>query len=274
MLPPIPGAAKLVGAFWAGARDIHDGLAAWRIWYLIGSAEMRRRYARSKLGPIWVMVSSAILIGTLGFMWSVLWRLPVAEMLPYVGIGLITWQLISGVLTDATTAFPINSHYFLNQYLAASSIVFSLIYRNGVIFLMNMLFPMLIVLWMGEPLTAYSLLAIPGFVLLAITCFWSAFVTAIVCARFRDVTQIVTSIMQVAMYVTPVVWKPEQLPGAVKLLVYLNPFSVGITVFRDPLLGRPVPWEMWALAFTLAFVGLLLALPFIGRFRRRLIYWL
>lgn len=274
MLPPKPGAAKLVRAFWAGARDIHDGLAAWRLWYLIGSAEMRRRYARSKLGPLWVMVSSGILIATLGFMWSVLWRQPLAEMLPYVGLGLITWQLISGVLSEATIAFPTNSHYFLNQYLAASSIIFSLIYRNGIIFLMNILFPMLIVLSVGEPLTAYSLLAVPGFVLLAITCFWSAFVTAILCARFRDVSQIVISILQVAMYITPVVWKPEQLPGASRLLFYLNPFSVGVTVFRDPLLGRTVPLEMWALAFALAFAGLLLSLPFIGRYRRRLIYWL
>ena len=43
---------------------------------------------------------------------------------------------------------------------------------------------------------------------------------------------------------------------------------------RDPLVGRAVPMSYWFSAFAIAFGGLCFALPFIGRYRRRLIYWL
>ena len=47
----------------AGWRDIHEGIENWRIWHLMGSAELRRRYARSRLGQFWLTLSTGILIG-------------------------------------------------------------------------------------------------------------------------------------------------------------------------------------------------------------------
>jgi lipopolysaccharide transport system permease protein len=101
-----------------------------------------------------------------------------------------------------------------------------------------------------------------------------AFVTAILCARFRDLIQIVNSVLQVAIFLTPVLWKPELLPPEAQSLMILNPLAVLVTIVRDPLLGRAVPIEFWAAALFIAVGGFLIALPFIGRYRRRFIYWL
>lgn len=235
---------------------------------------MRRRYARSRLGQLWVILSSAIMISTLGFVWSYLWRQPVAEMLPYVAVSLIVWQLISGILVDAAGILPRNAHYFLNQYTPASTIILSLIYRQGITFLLNILFPIGIAIALGTPVTLELLLLFPGLLLLVITCFWMSFILAILCTRFRDLVQLVTSIMQSAMFLTPVLWKPELLSPNVQPYVILNPFAVITAVVRDPLLGRPVSSEYWLAAILVAVGGLVLSLPFLGRYRRRLIYWL
>ena len=54
----------------AGACDIAEGLRNWRIWHLMGTSELRRRYARSRLGQFWLTLSTAITVVTLGAVWS------------------------------------------------------------------------------------------------------------------------------------------------------------------------------------------------------------
>src|SRR4029077_11644156 len=122
--------------------------------------------------------------------------------------------------------------------------------------------------------TLYTLMSIVGTVLLIITCTWIAFVVAIFCARFRDIVQIVSSVIQIVFFLTPILWKPELLPPESRVIVDWNPFAVLISIVRDPLLGRPVSAKYWAVASLLAFGGLLVTLPFFGRFRRRVVYWL
>lgn len=259
---------------YAGARDAVEGARHWQLWYLLGSSDMRRRYSRSRLGPAWIMLSSAILISTMGLVWSFLWKQPVADMLPFVAVSMIVWMLLSGIISEATTAMTANGHYLLNQYTPTSAILFSLLYRHGATFALNIVFPIFIVLFFAGGVTSRVLLIIPGLILLGVYCFWMAFVVSIICTRFRDLIQVVVSIIQVSMFVTPILWKPELLGAAAQQYVALNPFAVLVSVVRDPLLGRPIPTMYWIAASAFSFGGLILAMPFIGRFRRRLIYWL
>jgi len=268
------GTSTVLGSALDGVRDNVDGGRQWRLWYLMGSAEMRRRYARSKLGQLWIMLSSAILISGIGLVWSYLWRQPVQDMLPFVAVGLVSWHLLSGVLNDATTVLPANSHYFLNQYTAASTVVLSMLYRHGATFLLNLIFPIALSGALGVTFSMGVLLALPGLLLLLVACFWMSFVIAIVCTRFRDIVQIVAGVLQVALFVTPVLWKPEMMPREALQYLAWNPLGVLVSVVRDPLLGRAVPLHDWLFAIGISLGGLVLALPIIGRFRRRLVYWL
>jgi hypothetical protein len=71
----------LIALFSSGATDMIEGALQWRLWYLIGSGEMRRRYARSRLGQLWIILTSAIAVSTIGLVWSYLWAQPVATKL-------------------------------------------------------------------------------------------------------------------------------------------------------------------------------------------------
>jgi ABC-type polysaccharide/polyol phosphate export permease len=81
-------------------------------------------------------------------------------------------------------------------------------------------------------------------------------------------------LVQIGFFVTPVLWKAEFVPEPYRELVTLNPFTVYLSIIRDPLLGEPVPLEYWALAIAFTVGGFFLSLPFIGRYHRRLVYWL
>jgi len=117
------------------------------------------------------------------------------------------------------------------------------------------------------------LLTIPAFAIwlinaLAVTVLLGAF-----CARFRDVAPIVGSVMQIMFFVSPVIWKPQQL-GQAAIYLPFNPFYSLLEIMRGPLLGTPPSRLVW---FSACFYTLLLCAgtwAFFVRARGRLAFWL
>jgi ABC-type polysaccharide/polyol phosphate export permease len=91
-------------------------------------------------------------------------------------------------------------------------------------------------------------------------------------ARFRDIPPIVTSLVQVLFFASPILWKPEQVPARA-LFVDSNPFFHLLNIVRQPLLGELPPLSSWVFSLVLAAVSLLLAALLFVRFRRRVAYW-
>lgn len=266
-----PAKAGYVRAGWA---ELVDGGRNWRVWHLIGIGELRRRYARSRLGQFWLTLSMGITIAIIGVTWALLWKIPLAEMLPFLAVSMVIWQLLSGIISDATTAFSANAPYLLSQRLPCATVVFALIYRNLVTFLHNAVIVAIVLLVFARPVSLTALLVLPALVLTAIAAMWWAYVVATLCARFRDLVHAVQSLLQLAFYLTPVIWKPEFLPADARWLNLVNPFAIYVGLIRDPIMGQPPAQLPWLIAAGIAFGGLALALPFIGRYRRRILYWI
>jgi lipopolysaccharide transport system permease protein len=264
----------LIALFSSGTTDMIEGALQWRLWYLIGSGEMRRRYARSRLGQLWIILTSAIAVSTIGLVWSYLWAQPVREILPYIAVGLVVWQLISAILIESTTLLPANIRYFHNQYMPTSTIVFALAFRHSATFFMNLIFPLILSLSLGLRPSSSALFAIPGVLLTLIWCLWTSLMLSILCTRYRDIIQVVNNLVQVAIFLTPVLWMPELLSTRAQDLLPWNPFAVFVAIVRDPLLGRDVSWTYWVSAVIFSLGGFCASLPLLGRGRRHIVYWI
>jgi ABC-type polysaccharide/polyol phosphate export permease len=264
----------LTALFSSGATDMMEGAQQWRLWYLIGSSEMRRRYARSRLGQLWIILSSTIAVSSIGLVWSYLWAQPVREILPYIAVGLVVWQFISAILIESTTLLPANIRYFHNQYLPTSTIVFALAFRHSATFLLNLIFPLLLSLALGLRPSSSAFFAIPGVVLTLIWCLWMSSMLSILCTRYRDIIQVVNNLVQVAIFLTPVLWMPELLSTRSQDLLPWNPFAVFVAIVRDPLLGRHVSGAYWLCAVIFSLGGFCASLPLLGRGRRHIVYWI
>ncbi len=92
-------------------------------------------------------------------------------------------------------------------------------------------------------------------------------------ARFRDIPQIVASIVQVAFFISPVVFKPSQLRVDHPVLI-LNPFASMLEVMREPLLGNLPSVMAYLILLGLLVVGWLFTLAFAGKYSQRVVYWL
>lgn len=268
------GKASWQGWFAEGLLDLKMGLNYWRLSHLMGLGEIRRRYARSRIGQFWLTLSTAIMVMTLGLVWSTLWKVDLHGLMPFIAISLILWNLISGVPAEATTIFVSTGPMFLNQGMSFSTAVYGLIYKHVLIFLHNLPIIAVTMALFSVPLGPISLLAVPGFLCLLLSLLWLGYIIAIACVRYRDLTQAVQSSLLIAFLITPVLWTPDQLGIDKQDLVMLNPLADLLAVVREPLLGRAPSLTEWIGAVAFSLGGFLIALPLIGLCRRRIIYWI
>jgi ABC-type polysaccharide/polyol phosphate export permease len=108
---------------------------------------------------------------------------------------------------------------------------------------------------------------------MAVNLFWMGLLLAITGARYRDAYPIVGAAIQVAFFVTPVMW-PASLLTTNSWFAEANPLHHLIQVVRGPLLGEAPPLTSWAIASALAVAGTLMAVLLFRRVLRRIIYWL
>ena len=119
-----------------------------------------------------------------------------------------------------------------------------------------------------------NLLVIPGLILLMINGAWITMLLGLTCLRFRDVQQVVTSLIQVSMFVTPIFWPIDQLKGTRRMVfVEMNPLYHLVQIVRAPLLGQMPSALSYAVVILVAVVGWALTYFLFKQFRKRMAYW-
>ncbi|WP_316167648.1 MULTISPECIES: hypothetical protein [unclassified Bradyrhizobium] len=83
-----------------GAADLGAGLTNWRVSYLMGFGEIRRRYWRSRLGQFRETVSTGVVVAAVGVVRSKLWKVPISELMPFIAI----WQILLASHNEAIIA--------------------------------------------------------------------------------------------------------------------------------------------------------------------------
>jgi ABC-type polysaccharide/polyol phosphate export permease len=257
-----------------GLEELFGGIRHWRISHLIGIRELRHRYTRSKLGQLWLMISTASMIAVLSAVWSLLWHQPIQDLMPFIGVSLIIWSYLSQVLVDCTSAFVSHGHLYRNQKMSFSVSIYSVIYKNTIVLAHSLIIIAVLVVAFKVPLNWYLLQIVPALGLTWIVMAWLGYLIAMTCVRYRDVIQVIITWSTVLFYITPVMWKPDFLPHQYHLVIRLNPFAEFLEILRNPLLGQPVSFYAWLGAVGIALGGGVIALALIGHYRRRIVFWL
>lgn len=256
-------------------RDIAEALSKYRLALIFGWQDVAQRYRRSRVGAFWLTLNMAVFIGALGLIFGTLFQSEMREFLPYLCAGIITWSLISTSLNEGCTTFTSSDGIILQVRMPLFTHILRAVWRNAIIFAHNIvIFPILMLVF-GKMITFNVLWAIPGFLLICVNLLWMMLILAVLCARFRDMTQVLTNILQVLFYATPIMWMVTILPGHVShLFIELNPFYHLIELIRAPLLGNAPTMLDWGYSVALAIIGWMVAIVFFGRYRWRVAYWL
>lgn len=256
----------------AALNDVLEGLRRWELWVTMGWYDVRQHYRRSVLGPFWLTLSMAIMVGALGFLYGGLFGHSLKDYLPYLALGLIFWAFMASFMTEGCTVFTAAAP-FIHQINAPLSIYpFRLLWKNLIILAHNFLVFAAVAAIFGVWPGATGLLVVPALMVVCLSGLSISVLLGILTSRFRDIPPIVTSLVQVLFFVSPILWKPEQVPLRA-LVVDGNPFFHLLNILRQPLLGELPALSSWIFVLILTFSGLLLAGLCFVRFRSRIPYW-
>lgn len=252
--------------------DLLIGMKAVHVWGALGWHDIRQRYRRSVLGPFWFTLSTAIFSVALGTLYSQLLGQELSEYLPYLAVGLIVWQYIASSINEGCDAF-IGSASLIKQIKMPLTIhVCRIAWRNFVILLHSLPVVVIMLIIFGRWPTVEFLLVPLGLLLLLLHGVWIGVTLGVLCARFRDIPPIVTNLVQVIFFLTPVFWSPEILKEKAWVAEY-NPLYHLIEIVRAPIVGRPVHLDSWIWATVSLIVGFFFAQYMLRRYRNRVPYW-
>lgn len=256
--------------------DIIDGCKKWRIWLMLAYQDIKLRYRRSILGPFWITLSMAITVYSMGFLYSHLFHVELSKYYPFVVASMLSWSLISAVIVEMTEGFTIYESIIKQIKLPYSLYIHRIATRNLIIFFHNMLVivPIFIIFYASVKINFYTLLLIPGLALIYVNAVIYGIVLSLVCARFRDMAQIIKSLMQVIFFLTPVMWDVNVLPESKRALMMFNPFYSYIEMMRAPLLGKAPLLINVECVLLLTLVGAVICLLMFSIYRSRIVYWL
>lgn len=243
------------------------GMLAWQ--------DVVQRYRRSIIGQFWITISMAITVLCLGFLFGALFKVPYKDFLPFLAMGLILWGLISNTLTEAGAAFTNSTNIIRQIKLPGMVYVARVVWRNLIVFAHNIVIIPLLFLAIGFPMGPELLLTIPGLLLVLANLLWMSYVLGVFCTRFRDLPQMVQSALQIAFYVTPIIWMPNLLSGrAEAYLLSFNPFFHLIELVRAPVLGQAPTLNNWLVGLGLLALGWVVMVVLAKKFSHRIAYWL
>ncbi len=254
-------------------RDVVDGLRLWRLAVTLGWLDIKLRYRGSMLGPFWLTLSTAVMVTALGVLFATLYHMDVRDYLPFLALSQVLWGFLATLIADGCTCFTSSEPLILAIRMPLSVHALRVLVRALLILAHNVLVIVGVDLWFSLWPGTVLWLAIPGLLLWVLDAFALCLILGAIGARFRDIPPIVASIVQIAFFVTPVIWKPVQLGAHAWILPY-NPFFDLIEVVRAPLLGYLPSTMTWLMAVGYSVLLLFVTWRLMVRARGRVPFWL
>lgn len=255
-------------------RDIGQGWRQRPLWGYLGWQDIKQRYRRSVLGPLWISISMGVIATAMGILYGTLFHEDITVFLPYVATGLLIWNFINGCILEGSEVFIANEG--LIKFLPAPITlhVYRLVWRQTLFFLHNLVIWLLLVIIFPQPLSWTVLLAVPAFLVLGVNGAWISVLSGILATRFRDIPPIIASLTQLIFFMTPIVWSYERLKtNPLAGYVELNPVMHFVEILREPLLGQEIVWRHWIVVGAITVVGSAAALVCLRNYRSRVAYW-
>ena len=253
--------------------DVASSARLWRLAMTLGWFDIRLRYRGSVLGPLWLTLSTAVMVVALGILYSQLFKMEIHDYLPYLAVSLVLWNTLGTLVGEACTCFLSAEGMIRAMRMPFVLYAERVLVRNMLVLLHNVIVIVAVYAWFGVWPGWRVIEALPGLALWMVDGIAACLLLGVLCARFRDIPPIVGSVMQIAFFISPIIWKPELLAAHSRLWLWLNPFYTLLEIVRGPMLGESALHIVWASA--LGYSAVLCGLAWVAfvRVRGRLAFW-
>lgn len=251
---------------------IPDLREAWRhhqLAFVLAQRNIKARYTQTLLGSVWIIIQPILMTGVFTLIFGALLSVPTDGM-PYIIFafsGTVIWSFFQRALTDTGTSLVTNSAIVMKVYFPRMLVPISTIFTALIDLIPVFLLLVVFIIARGW-FSGWTALAAPLFLLLAaVIALGVGFIITSLDAVFRDIRLVVPTVLQIAMYLTPVMFSESIAPARLRWLFHVNPMLSIVEGFRWSLVAhaRPPALEdlVWSIAF--AIVSLMFGLMMFTR---------
>jgi ABC-type polysaccharide/polyol phosphate export permease len=220
-----------------GTKDIVLKLAKNDFW---------NKYTSSQLGIAWAFIQPVMTILIYWFIFQVGFRVVPLDNVPYILwiiCGLVPWFFFSEALSNATNSF-LEYSYLVKKVVFKISIVPSIkIISSLFIHLLFLVLIFYVFFLYGYEPNLYNVQILYYLFCMLFFITGLSYITASIVIFFRDLSQIVSIILQFGVWLTPVLWQPSMFPEKYQFLLKLNPLYYIVEGYRDALFNNVWFWE-------------------------------
>ena len=229
------------------------------VWELFGNrklimnlakSDFKTKYAGSFLGIIWAFVQPVITVIVYSIVFQCVFAQPDIGEVPYVLwliTGLVPWFFFNDALNGGTSALLEYSYLVKKVVFKISILPIVKIISALFVHLFFICFTIVIYAVCGVLPGFYALQIIYYMICAFLLTLGLAYTTSAVVIFFRDLSQIISIVLQVGVWVTPIMWNIDnpafQIPDIVRKLLKLNPMYYIVCGYRDSMINKVWFWE-------------------------------
>lgn len=225
--------------------------------------EITDRYAGSTLGLVWAIIQPLFLVGFYALIFTFIFKVKVSanstslEYALYAIIGLVPWLAMSEGLTRSITAITSKSSLVKQAIFPIDILPVSTLLASFVSLVVGIIIYLILTfIFLPSHITIVML-----FLPLVILCHFLfslglAYFLAIIGVYFRDLIELVTIVLTVGMFITPILYLEGSIPYPFQILMQFNLAAHLIYMYRDILfyghINHPISFVVFPL-FTIIF---------------------
>jgi ABC-type polysaccharide/polyol phosphate export permease len=211
------------------------------------------RYRRTIFGYLWTLMNPLLTMGASTIIFGTLFKADIKTFAVYLFAGFIPWNCFNNILIQTSNSLLANEG--LMKKIAVPKAVFPVAVSISVLidsFLS--FFALFLLMLLIQPLFSWALVFIPvAFLLIYFFSLGIALILSVLTVYFRDLQYVITILLQVFFFFTPVVYKIDSLGnGLVAKAMSLNPLNIFIELMRLPIVDQVFP------SFSTVMIALLL----------------
>jgi lipopolysaccharide transport system permease protein len=207
--------------------------------FLFVQRDFAVQYKQTILGPLWYVINPLFSTVMYSFVFGNLANIG-TDGIPFLLFyysGTMLWTFFTGCFTNASDLFITNANIFSKVYFPRLTVPISNVFSNGIRVLIQ--FALLILFFVYHLINGAAVP--PSFLAFAfpVLLVWLAavgtgmgMIISALTTKYRDLRQLVAFALGLAMYITPVVYPLSRIPGRFAWLVFINPVSAPIELFR------------------------------------------
>lgn len=264
------------GRRWSAIASLKSQLRElWRfreLLYFFVWRDIKVRYKQTVIGAAWALLQPLCAMAIFSLIFGRFAKMP-SDGVPYpvfVYAGLLPWTFLANAVSQASLSLVNQARLLTKVYFPRLFIPAATVGVGLVDFGLSFGVYVGLMLWYGHT-PGISILLLPLLVVLtAMTALGCGVLLASITVVYRDFRIVVPFLVQVWLYLSPVVYPVTIIPEQYRWIMVLNPMTGIIAGFRAALLNRSPDWTALALATLLAAGILAVGVGYFRRTERRL----